>query len=301
MGTLSATRGPLMAVANRASVVYTPILDATTLPPIKGTQTTTVVADDADSQDLYGIIEKVLSGGELLDDGTTDEAVQLRDTYLEEMRRPETGEQLSLDAGAAASVTLDLLGYIHRLQGWIVQDLNPAVVQISDNTGAGKLQLVLALDPNGMFSADYSWMEDNAFLTYQFEDGDRTAWDVIQELVAVGEDTTNDRTTFGIYADLRARYAAIPATVEYQHRIADRSMQVETYGLGAEVRPWNVLPARWLFLSDFLAGRSPPTDWKTDPRYMFIESVSYTAPYGLRLQGSRVGTLAQILAKKGMW
>ena len=31
-----------------------------------------------------GIIEKVISGGQLLDDGTTDEAEEVRDLYLEE-------------------------------------------------------------------------------------------------------------------------------------------------------------------------------------------------------------------------
>jgi len=63
-----------------------------------------------------------------------------------------------------------------------------------------------------------------------------------------------------------------------------------------------VLPAHWIFFPDFLVGRTQPTtDLRTDKRYMFIESVRYSAPDTIQMTGSKVGRLAQLLAKKGMW
>lgn len=294
-GTLSAVRGPLLDAANRASVTYTPILDATATPPIMGVQTTTLVADDAASQNKYGILEDVVSGGQLLDDGVTDEAVQQRNTFLNEMREPETTEDLGVGAMSEPTVELELLGYAHRLGRWIVQDLTAATIQIDT-----KLQTVMALDPNGMFSTDYAGISANALLTSRYEDDNRTAWDVIQSLVSVG-DAADDRYTFGVYGGLKAFYAPLPSDTAYQHRIADPLIQIETYGTGTKIEFWDVLPAKWMFLSDFLVGRPQPVDRRLDPRYVFIESVQFSAPNDLQISGNKVGKLAQMIAKKGMF
>jgi len=288
-GTLQAVRGPLMDVVNRGSVVYTPILDATTTPPTEGSESTTTIADDAASQALYGILEGVIAGGRLLDDGTTDDAEMLRDTYIQENKDPQTGEDLDLTGGQATVVTLDLLGYVHRLQKWIYQDVTAATVQVD-----AKIPLVIAADPNGMFSA--GTIDANALLASRHEDDNRTAWDVLQELVSLG-DAASNRYTLGVYGGQEINYNVVPTTAEYQHSIASNEMQVETYGSGSRVYPWDVLPAQWLFLNDFLAGRGLPSTMRDDPRFMFIESVRYTAPNGLQLSGQKVSRLPQMLAR----
>lgn len=293
-GTLSASRGPLMDVANRVNVTYTPILDATTFPPITGTETTSAAQNDATSQAKYGILQEIVSGGRLLDDGTNNEAERLRDTTLEERKEPEMSEEISLGGSDAPSVTLELLGYVHFLMKYVVETITTATATITT-----KLQDCLGDDPNGLFSTDYSAMAANGFLVSRYEYENRTAWAIIESLVALG-DAADSPYTFGIYADRRAYYAAFPTVTEYQHRIAGQEMQVEGFGMGTEIKPWDVRPAKWMFLVDFLAGRSAPSDYRVDPRYLFIESVRYGAPRNLDITGQKVGSLAQVIAQLSM-
>ena len=292
-GTLQATRGPLTDIANRASVVYTPILDATTAPPVEGSETTTTVDDNAASQAKYGIFEQVISGGKLLDDGTTDDATELRDTFLEENREPETSEEINLGSSTTASVQIDLLGYVHRLQGWVFQDTTAATAQLDTKIGT-----VLDADPNGMFSSANSTVATNALLVSGYDDDNRMAWNVIQELVSLGDAAAN-RYTFGIYDNQQAVYAIAPTTTEYQHRIASAGMDIETYDMGMTVYPWDVLPARWMFLSDFLVGQTQTTDQRLDPRFLFIESVRFTAPGLVQVSGQKVSRIPQMIARLG--
>jgi len=298
-GTLTAVTGPVVQIANRASVTYTPILDATTTPPTLGVQQSTTIADDDDSRALYAVLEAVLSQGQLLDDGVTDVAEQVRDTYLAENAWPQNSEDIGLGNTAQPSITLDCLGYVHRLAHYVVQDTTAATVQISNNAGTGKLQYAIAADPSGMFPATYNQMDNNAFLTSRYENSNRMAWDVITELVGIG-DANDARHTFGVYDDRIAIYAAMPADFAYQHRIGDAGMRFERYGSNQEIMPWLVRPAHWSFLPDFLVGKVTPTTMRRDPRAIFIESVQYSAPWGLQINGSKTGRLDQMLAKLGM-
>lgn len=299
VGTHTAVTGPLLQAVNRASVIYTPILDATTTPPVVGVQQSTTVVDDNDSRALYGVLEAILSQGQLLDDGTTDMATQIRDTYLAENAWPPSTDDIGLGAASQPSITLDCLGYVHRLAHYIVQDTTAATVQISNNAGTGKLQLALAADPNGMFSTNYDDMDNNAFLTSRYEGGNRAAWPLITELVGVG-DVNDARYTFGIYDDRKATYAIAPTDVAYQHRIADANVRVQGY-LGTQpVLPWLVRPARWTFKPDFLPGKEDEADRHRDPRFSFIENVNYTAPWDLRISSDKLGRFDQMIAKLAM-
>jgi hypothetical protein len=295
-GTLSAVRGPLMSIANRVSVTYTPILDATTVPPIEGTQWTTTIADDTDSQDKFAIVEKVVSGGRLLDDGTTDQAAQMRDTYLEEYREPETTEDVSFGSTSEPTVQLEILGYVHRFAGYVYQDLTAATIQLDT-----KMQAVITADPNGLFSTDYTDIDANASLVSRYENDNRSGWDVIQELVATGDAAFN-RYTFGVYGDRKSVYAAVPTDVAYDHMISGENIIITVHGTESiDVKPWDILPARWMFLQDFLVGKGGvPADLKLDPRFMFIESVRYTAPYQLDISGNKVRKISQMMAQRGL-
>ena len=294
VGTLSATAGPLLEAANRVSVAYTPILD--TAPMLTGAQTVTTIADDEPSQDRYGILEEVVSGGEMLDDGTTDDAAQYRDTYIAEHRWPATDERLSLGAGQEAKATLTLMGYVHFLQRYVVDEATSAACSIYT-----KITDALADDPNGLFSADYSYMDANAFLVSRLEDKNRNAWAVINEMVNLG-DANDNRYTFGVYEGQRFHYKQVSDIPLYQHRLGQAAVQIEDYGRGTRVDPWDVLAGEWVFLPDFLAGLIAARDLpiRTDHRYVFTEEVTYTAPHEVEITGGRYATLAQWLAKKGL-
>jgi len=290
-GTLTAVRGPLLDVTNRVVVVYTPILDATTAPPLEGSETVTALTTDATSRAAFGILEDVVSGGKLLDDGTTDDATQLRDVYIAENKDPQTSEDLDFSSGGTATVQLDLLGYVHRFSKWIYEDVTAATVQIDTKIG-----LVITADPNGMFSTDLSQIGTNAALTSRYENDNRMAWDVLGEEVSLG-DVANNRYTLGVYSGQRVTYAATPTTATYQHDILDQSMRVETYGDAATVDPWDVLPARWMFLYSFLPGRGQPAALRSDPRFLFIESVRFSSPNAVQVSGQKFSRIPQMLAR----
>jgi len=291
IGTLQAIRGPLLDVANRVSVTYTPILDATTAPPLEGSNTTTTIANDATSQDLYGILEDVLSGGSLLDDGTTDDAAQMRDVYLQESRNPQTSEDINLSQSASVVVTLDLLGYIHRFSRYVYQDTTSATIQLD-----AKIQAVINGDPNGMFSTDFSRVDNNATLTSRYENTNRDALTILQECVSFG-DATNARYTLGAYQGQQIVYAGPPTIAKYQHSILGGGIQIEDYYSHLAVAPWDILPAQWLFLTDFLLELGAAGTRQADPRFVFIESVRYSSPHNLQLNGQKVSSVPQLIAR----
>ena len=78
-----------------------------------------------------------------------------------------------------------------------------------------------------------------------------------------------------------------------------KRQDIETYTTGETVRPWDVLPARWMFLPDFLAGQFQPTDRRLDPRFLFIESVQFTAPSTVQISGQKISRIPQMIARLG--
>lgn len=292
-GTLTVIRGPMIEVTNRCSVVYTPILDATTTPPFEGTETVTTIADHAASQARYGILEEIVSGGKLLDDGTTDNAAFLRDTVLTEKAYPQSSEDLDLSGGSEVTVTLELMGYARRLDRYIYQDTTIASVQLDT-----KIQLVLAADPNGLFSTDYTQIAANATLVSQYENDSRSAGDILMsQLVPLG-DVLFNRYTLGVYERQRITYAPVPTTIAYQHKTREDVLGVELFGQDIAVDLWDIRPARWLFLSDYLPHRGVlgAVD-RTDPRLVFIEAVSFSTPNVAKLTGQRIVTLPQMIER----
>jgi len=86
----------------------------------------------------------------------------------------------------------------------------------------------------------------------------------------------------------------------YLQRLADPNQEITT-PTGAPVYPWEVRAGRWLFFTDFLAGRVPATTpVREDPRMLFLESITYTAPNSLMLTGSRVSRLDQAIGRYGL-
>lgn len=291
VGTLQGEHGPLQDAINRASVSYTPILDPTTSPITTGPQTVTTIADDAASQARYGIFERVISGGQLLLYGATDEAAQLRDATIAAKRWPVTSESAALSASAAPTVTMDVLGYAQRMRGWIVNDTTQATIRYDT-----KIATVIGLDPMGMIAV--GTIDANASLTSQEEIENRTAFDVIDTLAQRG-DALYQRYTWGVYARQRLDYKVQPNAWEpkYVHEISGPSMQVLEYPSLAPVAPWNVRPAQWIFFPDY-----PALDVSVgrDPRYWFIESVSFAWPNSLSINGVELSTLPQLLAQSGL-
>jgi hypothetical protein len=175
----------------------------------------------------------------------------------------------------------------------VYQDLTTGTDTLSQ-----KIEDVLTADSNGLISTDFSGIDLNAYLTPVWVNDGATALDVIQAVVALG-DIDDDRWLFAIDNDRKARYYEMPDTIEYELALSDPAQRITTPGGGTWVKPWNVRPAKWITLTDFMATRAPAT-LREDPRATFIETVKFRAPWDVEVNGMKVSNLAQFLAKQGL-
>jgi hypothetical protein len=293
VGGVTTTHGPLVNIANRVSVMYTPIIDTGTTPPITGTPTETVIAEDTDSQDKYGIWEKIVSTGNML----PADAIFLRDLFLKENAYPDGSCTVSIGQETGTmSVTVSCRGYIDWF-GYVYNDITtPLSVTVTT-----KLKDVIDADPNNFFSSSDSktTIFANLVLTISYEDQNRTARTIIEELLSFGGGS-DDRWLFGIYADRIVRFNQAPTAVEYVYYLVDNSQRIETK-TGEVVPVWDVLPGKWISLLDFMYGSAiTDLDAHGDPRSFFIEQVDYTAPNTISISGQKVRKLPQYLAKMGL-
>lgn len=293
----SASIGPLMDVTNRVSIMYTPVISEESGYYIVGTQTETLISDDEESQRKYGILERVLSGGQMLDDASgNSDADYVRDVYLSENAYPRTSSSLSFGEGEGmGGITLEIscLGYSYWLDKYIYNGGSDLIVTISE-----KLEDVLTADPNGIVSADYSYIEDNNNITLELEETNRTALTIIKELLTFGNGTDTPYT-FGIYNNRTVKYNVVGNDVSYHYKIFSHADTFSSAN-GAIIEPYDVLPGKWARIDDFQmdASRMGLSVFE-DPKAIFIESVDYTAPRTININGSPIIRLPQLLAQLG--
>lgn len=290
VGRLAVSRGPMIDIANRTLAIYT-VVDTSTNPPLTGPSgLVTALVNDATSQDRYGIWEKPIDAGTV----TVLNATTIRDSYLEEHKQPETSQDFG--SGGDLSVTVECLGYwAFFLAYTYAENANSGT-----RTVTLKIQDIINADTNGIFSTDFSRIDTNGLLVPRYDDTESLAWELLKSLTSLG-DASSVRYTLGVYESQQIEYTEMPEEIAYQQRLSDE--QVEVYVDGGLVEPWNVKPARWLFYSDFLTGKIRPTtlsERREDPRFEFIESVRFTAPYGIQHSGGKVNTLPQLLAQLGL-
>src|SRR5512139_293075 len=290
-GALTVTNGPLVDVCNRADMFYS-TTDTSTVPPTMGVRASLGVANNLASQGYYGIRPKILSTG----GATAANATVIRDTFLEERAYPKVTKRWGTGKGAPPSVRVNCLGYVHLLDYPYNQTTTTASV-----TTTVKILAVIAANPNiawlAFQTADVTTPAAPASV-HPYENDNNLAWEVIMDCVARG-DANNARWVFGIYGELMAAYNIAPTTVDYHQQLGDPAQRVTTPA-GAEVPPWSVLPGKWLLFPDLLVGKLEPVALEDDPRAMFIEAVTYTAPRTLQLTGGRLDKLASLLANLGL-
>lgn len=285
VGGLNVTRGPLLNVANRVKLVYSTI---DTSDGGFGARASTAYADDTASQARYGIVTKILSSGGV----SQATAEQLRDTYLNQYKAPETTSRFTLGGQGDVRLSIELLGYVHLQTVYPFTSSSIGAVNLST-----RLAAILDDDPNNLFSSANADITTNTLQVSQWEDDDPMAWDAVKELVAQG-DASDNRYLYGFYGGRRVVYEAAPTTYTYRREIASQG-DIETV-VGGTVKPWAVRPGRWLLFPDFLVGRSQPADLRNDPRALFIERVVFSLPRGLQLDGSKVSTVEQKIARLGL-
>lgn len=290
LGGLSFQHGPFLDVRNYVKLVYSTV-DTSTTPPTMGVRASTNWYSSTSSISKYGRIEKVLSCG-----GTTlANALQLAQMYLGENSSPSSTKTVTPMQGNDLSLMVEMLGNAHWLSTYYYNNTTTGTT-----TALARIQAIMAASPTFIYSTDYTFMDANATSIPAYENDDKTALDVINGIVALGDPSDYARYTFGIYEDKKAYYRKLPDSLKYYYRISSNAQLLETVD-GAIIRPWLIRPAEWLFIPDFLIGRvRDPLEIQDDPRNIFIESVTYTAPYGLTVSGGSVNRLSQALAQLGL-
>lgn len=286
LGGLQKTIGPVLDIVNRTRIIYSFIAAG---GQDIGIRITTGSVEDADSQARYGLLERVLSTG----GATQATAEQLRDMYLLERARPQRSDDFTL-GGSGAGVELDCAGYARRLETYTYGSASIGV-----QTVEAKIAAVLDQDPNVILASSNALLETSGLSVATFDNDDRGAMSVIKELVALGN-STSDRMLFGVYANRQTRYQAVVQQTDYTQSLGDTGQRIYTE-LGALIEPWYVLPGKWLRITDVLVGRvQDTTDLRDDPRFMFIETATFTAPDGIALRGGKDSRLDQRLAQLGL-
>jgi hypothetical protein len=287
-GTLAIVRGPLLGICNLDYVVYAP-LDASVSPAIIGDRTITTGATNSASIAKYGTIERILSVGDV----TQTDAEQIRDTYLANTAEPETGKTLSIGRPGNISLRLRLAGYGHWLTAYLYS--NPGATGYI--TATERITDILNAEINSFFSTTRV-LETNAILVPDLEQDYPTAINAVKEVVDLG-DANDNRWLFGFYEKRIPHYYPSPTSYEYYYRIYDPFQRI-TLANGQEVQPWKIRPGKWLQITDFFSSAQDASNIYTDPRGVFIESVTYSAPTGLSIQHSKTSTLERKIAKLGM-
>lgn len=285
-GTLRITRGPLLGICNLCYVIYAPV-DATTDPPTVGDRTITTGASDTQSITRYGTIERVLSPGNM----TQTEAEQVRDTYLKDNAEPETGKTISIGDPGNMSITLSCLGYGYWLDAYLYSNSGTT----GYITASERIEAILDYEINGYISTT-RFITSNGILVPDAEYDYPTGLNAIRSVVDLG-DANDNRWVFGIYEGRVPRYEAIPTAYEYSYRISDKLQEIHHFSNDAVVPPWSVRPAKWLKVADLITGSPKYANIYADPRAVFAESVSFTAPTTISISHSKQSTLERKIAK----
>jgi hypothetical protein len=280
MGALSITRGPMLNIANKIKVRYS---DYTT-----NVSASTATASNTVSQGLYGTRYKILSAGKC----SSATAIRIRDAYLLENAWPESNQTIA--KGGDLTLTLTCKGYRYLLD-YPYNEATTAAYTLREKL----IDVVAGVPTSGIFSANTSQIGANTLSVNQLENTDKLGWDIIKELVAMGGSADNTRAIFGIYNDRVPYYSAIPLSAEYQMRLSDIGINIMS-NVGGRVDPWKVVPGKWIEFVDFMAGSVYSATLRQNPRYMFIESVTFTAPSEVSFTGGKTDQLPQRLAKLGL-
>lgn len=278
-GAVSIRHGPLTEAANRVIAYYS--------DSASSAQAVTAVANDVQAQDMYGIWYKVLS--ESIKSAASAEYA--RDTFLTENAWPRMSKDLN-DSGTDQSVVLNCVGYRALLDYPYLQ------VGTSWNLYE-KVQDIVASEPNSVFSTDYSHIERNTISVPKKESERISGTELMKAQAELGGPADSYRRLWGIYKNRIMHYAPVPSIVDYQMNVLEGRSSIRTIA-SIEVKPWNVLPGKWIQFTDLLPDEPSSDNLWRDPRMSFIETVQYSSKYGLSFAGGRTDKLPQIIARLNM-
>jgi hypothetical protein len=291
LGSSTITVGPLVGVVNRGSMVYKGVdFSVTPAITVPGGAVKSQWYDNNDSQGKYGVFEGKITGGE----GLADEMTQLLQTIVETTSWPELSQNINIGSSTELAVTVSCLGYGHMLDKFFyTQTALAGSYNISQ-----KILDVISVDPNNIFSIFNTDVAVNTSQVEKYEDTDRTALAILKDLASQGDSDYN-RYVFGVFANRKLSYWNVTDR-ETRYYMSIASNRISTADRALQ-QPWEILPGEWLNIIDIIPGRPAISkDFRSDPKMLFIESVTYTAPYTVSLSGGRASTFKQKIESLGL-
>jgi hypothetical protein len=291
-GRVSISRGPILDSVNKVACKYTTVRYDPLGINFGGKPAITPYEEDSDMQAIYGIIEGVVSGGEMHE----DDAAEIARTHLAEFKYPQTTHNVTFLGGNDPSIVVHCLGYSHLFDKYTYSKIDSA----SDINLSTKIQRVVEGDPNSYFTVSGTAFATNTLQINEYEDGEKVARGVIDDLVARGDDEDN-RYLWGVYNNRVFSYVSAPTNTERKYEMSEAQGIILDQD-GNRVPPWRVTPGGWVTLSELTLGSQliGTQDPGASATSIFMESVNFTAPYTLDISGGRVSTLRQKLYRLGL-
>lgn len=286
-------RGPLMDVGNSVLLTYA-LQDASTAPPSSGNNTLSTGAEDTDSIMAYGVRQQIVNAGSC----TAAQATQYLQLWMTENAWPRTSQDIDLSGGGGGpTISFSCLGYYNTMD-YYYHNISNASGSVTGTVNLStKMASVLDYDWAGWFSSANASIATNTTAVAAYEGDWSEAGSIIKTLIDLGDSSYN-RYKYMVGPDRFVTYAQVPTTVRYYRAFTDPAQAV--WEANGPVPPWTVQPGEWLMLTDWQAARFLPTSFYTDSRYMLIEQVTFTAPWGLSLSSGRSDRLAQMIAQLGL-
>ena len=295
VGGFSVVRGPLMDLANRVWCTFAS-LDSTATPPTQGLTTETPLANNLASQERYGLLERIIDAG-TRDEINNGEASHIRDTYMAE-QRVLTNKTWNSTGMNEPTLTVDCCGYIKRLERlYFIDAVNATITCTQEVTNVLDADLLL----NHLFSSTNASIGVNAVGIGEYRSEYVPCDTVLKDAVSFGG-PAYARWLFYIGNGRYATYRAVTDTIAYIQTLREPSQSILN-PFGDSVHPINVWPGQWMFFPDFAIGRkfdNNAADLASDPRALFIESATFTAPDQLDIAGGKSDRLPQILKEYGI-
>lgn len=293
LGALSIARGPVTDIANQVYVVYQEKDTSTTPNTHAAPRILKPILETPDSQRIYGIRAAFLT----LSAATAAVALQIGTMWMQENAWPRLSEQVSLGSGGGGGPTVQFgcKGYFHSLTQTYYSGA------LGNVNASAKIASILNWENayvNGLFSSANAFIATNTTQVPAAEVDYIDMITQIEEIVSVGDATFN-RYLFMVGPERLVTYGPMPMTYSYQQDLTWERQQVQTR-YGEVVMPWAIRAGQWLRLLNWLPGLEETATLRQDPRMMFIERVTYTAPFDVSLSCGKSDRIDQVMAQLGL-
>lgn len=272
------------SMSNRIWVRYTEATD--------GLVTPSTVAEDTDSQDLYGIKESVLIGG-TLSSTVADQVAQNKVNTYAYPRKPFS----KLKAGRGNPyMKVTCSGYFSTLD-WIRYNQTAA-----QGTQLSHLQIADIITSAGQYVDSSQLATGDSVVSKEYDRDDRAGEAI--SAIARASDSNNERYLVGMRGGRVFKYEKVtdidtsPELIDYGYRVRSGKAEVSELGSGRVIDLSMVRAGKWVKAEDAYGSSVSGVTPLKDPRNSFAETVTYTYPDTINIDSNRASQLNNLVTEK---